>query len=151
MEHRWTAARFKLLLLSLFVFRSSASAWSTGSGTCNADSSSVLTRTTCHPMAPTMQFYLQVPLTYVFGMTYNISIENTGKSSISYLNGFLLYATNNRSERVGTFSSPPPGVTVDMKAAAEGERDRESELWMCGAAPRSTATHSDGGIKGPHS
>ena len=140
-----------LLVVALLLLVPSCVAWSSGSGTCDADSSAVLARTSRHPMAPSMQFYLQLPLNYQPGAVYNVSIMNTGRlSPISYFNGFLLYAEDVNGTRHGRFTNPPSGVTVNMGAAAEAERDRDSGQWTCYGRPAATATHSDGGIKEPN-
>ena len=137
-------------VLALLSSVPSASAWSGGSGTCDADSVAVLSRTTRHPLAPTLQFYLTLPLTYTPGTTYNVSIANTGRNpAISYFNGFLLFAEDESGRRVGNFTNLPPGVTVNMGAAAEAELDAATGQFTCYGAPGATVTHADGGIKEP--
>ena len=133
------------------LLAASASAWSDGSGTCDADAPSVLTRTALHPLAPTMQFYLSLPSSYSPGSTYNVSIMNTGRlPPISYFNGFLLYASAGGDVRVGSFSGITQGTTTDMRRAAEAERDPASGRWTCRGSPGATVTHSDGNIKEPN-
>ena len=140
-----------LLFAALLSLVPSSLAWSSGSGTCDADSSAVVSRTSRHPMAPTMQFYLDLPLNYAPGAVYSVSIMNTGRlAPISYFNGFLLYAIDANGNRVGRFTNPPPGVTTNMGAAAEAEKDGQTGQWSCYNAPAATATHSNGGIKEPN-
>ena len=132
------------VLLSLLP---STIAWTTGSGTCNATASSVTSQTGRHPITPVLGFYLTLPTTYTPGTPLKLSLTNTRSNpNITAFNGFLLYATDSRGRRVGSFASDDTTTTTNMVNAVEAAVDSHGR-YTCYDAPDATLTHANGGPK----
>ena len=137
-----------LLLLSLLLaLLPSALAWTTGSGTCNATGASVTTQTGRHPITPVLGFYLTLPTSYTPGTPLKLSLTNAHSNpNISTFNGLLLYATDARGYRVGTFTADDTTTTTNLFNAVEATEDARG-VYSCYGAPGSTLTHANGGPK----
>ena len=140
-------ARVLLVTLSLLSLLRSTSAWSTGSGTCNAAAESVTRQTGRHPLTPNLGFYLDLPVQYKAGAAFTVTIANSGKnaSTINAFNGFLLYATDAGGQRVGKWDNVANVATTDMLNAVEAES--LNGRYACYGADAATITHSTGGAK----
>ena len=141
-----------LCVLTLLAFLLAAllpitSAWTTGSGTCNASAPSVTSQTGRHPITPILGFYLDLPRNYTPSTGYTLRLLNTGRNdAVRGFNGFLFYAQDARGDRYGAFTEDGTTTTTDMFNAVEATPD-SSNRYSCNGAPASTLTHANGGPK----
>ena len=136
-----------LLLLVLVAFPSTTSAWTTGSGTCNASATSVTSQTGRHPITPVLGFYLGLPTSYSPSQPFQISLTNVGKNpNVTAFNGFLLYALDSQGRRQGVWKQDGGTTTTNLFNAVEAVQTSQN-VYSCDAAVDATLTHSNGGPK----